>query len=223
VGLRRKIAEQMVKSKFSIPHFSYFEEIDITELEELRQMLNATRDEGQPKLTYLPFIMMALAKIMPNHQECNALFDDENNIVTQYSAVHLGIATQTERGLFVPVVKHVEAMDVWQTATEMQRVAGAARNGTASLDDLSGSTFTITSLGRDGGLGATPIINHPEVSILGIHKAREMPIVKDGKIVIRRIMNVSSSFDHRIVDGANGAALIQTLKRMLEHPALIFM
>jgi 2-oxoisovalerate dehydrogenase E2 component (dihydrolipoyl transacylase) len=114
-------------------------------------------------------------------------------------------------------------MDVWQTATEMQRVAGAARNGTASLDDLSGSTFTITSLGRDGGLGATPIINHPEVSILGIHKAREMPIVKDGKIVIRRIMNVSSSFDHRIVDGANGAALIQTLKRMLEHPALIFM
>ena len=213
----------MVKSKFSIPHFSYFEEIDITELEELRQMLNATRDEGQPKLTYLPFIMMALAKIMPNHQECNALFDDENNIVTQYSAVHLGIATQTERGLFVPVVKHVEAMDVWQTATEMQRVAGAARNGTASLDDLSGSTFTITSLGRDGGLGATPIINHPEVSILGIHKAREMPIVKDGKIVIRRIMNVSSSFDHRIVDGANGAALIQTLKRMLEHPALIFM
>jgi 2-oxoisovalerate dehydrogenase E2 component (dihydrolipoyl transacylase) len=223
VGLRRKIAEQMVKSKFSIPHFSYFEEIDITELEELRQMLNATRDEGQPKLTYLPFIMMALAKIMPNHQECNALFDDENNIVTQYTAVHLGIATQTERGLFVPVVKHVEAMDVWQTATEMQRVAGAARNGTASLDDLSGSTFTITSLGRDGGLGATPIINHPEVSILGIHKAREMPIVKDGKIVIRRIMNVSSSFDHRIVDGANGAALIQTLKRMLEHPALIFM
>jgi|TARA_B110000263_G_scaffold249132_1_gene265809 2-oxoisovalerate dehydrogenase E2 component (dihydrolipoyl transacylase) len=223
VGLRRKIAEQMVKSKFSIPHFSYFEEIDITELEELRQMLNATRDEGQPKLTYLPFIMMALAKIMPNHQECNAHFDDENNIVTQYTAVHLGIATQTERGLFVPVVKHVEAMDVWQTATEMQRVAGAARNGTASLDDLSGSTFTITSLGRDGGLGATPIINHPEVSILGIHKAREMPIVKDGKIVIRRIMNVSSSFDHRIVDGANGAALIQTLKRMLEHPALIFM
>ena len=223
VGLRRKIAEQMVKSKFSIPHFSYFEEIDVTELEELRQILNSSRDDNQPKLTYLPFIMMALAKIMPKHQECNALYDDENNIVTQYSAIHLGIATQTDRGLFVPVVKHVEAMDIWQSAAEMQRVSGAARNGTASLDDLSGSTFTITSLGRDGGLGATPIINHPEVSILGIHKAREMPVVKDGKVVIRRIMNISSSFDHRIVDGANGAALIQALKRMLEYPALIFM
>ncbi len=223
VGLRRKIAEQMVKSKFSIPHFSYFEEIDVTELEELRQMLNATKDEGQPKLTYLPFIMMALAKIMPKHQECNALYDEGSNIVTQHSAIHLGIATQTDRGLFVPVVKHVEAMDIWQSAAEMQRVSGAARNGTASLDDLSGSTFTITSLGRDGGLGATPIINHPEVSILGVHKAREMPVVKDGKIVVRRIMNVSSSFDHRIVDGANGAALIQALKKMLEHPALIFM
>ena len=143
--------------------------------------------------------------------------------MTQHSAVHLGIATQTDRGLFVPVVKHVEAMDIWQTASEMQRVSGSARNGTASLEDLSGSTFTITSLGRDGGLGATPIINHPEVSILGVHKAREMPVVQEGKIEIRRIMNVSSSFDHRIVDGANGAALIQSLKKLLEHPALIFM
>ena len=223
VGLRRKIAEQMVKSKFSIPHFSYFEEIDVTELEKLRKFLNSTKDESQPKLTYLPFIMMALAKIMPKHQECNAHYDEENNIVTQHSAVHLGIATQTDRGLFVPVVKHVEAMDIWQTASEMQRVSGSARNGTASLEDLSGSTFTITSLGRDGGLGATPIINHPEVSILGVHKAREMPVVQDGKIEIRRIMNVSSSFDHRIVDGANGAALIQSLKKLLEHPALIFM
>ena len=142
---------------------------------------------------------------------------------TQYSAVHLGIATQTDRGLFVPVVKHVEAMDIWQSASEMQRVSGSARNGTASLDDLTGSTFTITSLGRDGGLGATPIINHPEVSILGVHKAREMPVVQNGKIEVRRIMNLSSSFDHRIVDGANGAALIQSLKKMLEHPALIFM
>jgi len=223
VGLRRKIAEQMVKSKFSIPHFSYFEEIDVTELEKLRKFLNSTKDESQPKLTYLPFIMMALAKIMPKHQECNAHYDDENNIVTQHSAVHLGIATQTDRGLFVPVVKHVEAMDIWQSASEMQRVSGSARNGTASLEDLSGSTFTITSLGRDGGLGATPIINHPEVSILGVHKAREMPVVQDGKIEIRRIMNVSSSFDHRIVDGANGAALIQSLKKLLEYPALIFM
>jgi 2-oxoisovalerate dehydrogenase E2 component (dihydrolipoyl transacylase) len=160
---------------------------------------------------------------MPNHQECNATYDEAANTVTQFEAVHLGIATQTNRGLFVPVVKHVEAMDVWSAATEMQRVSSAARNGTANLDDLSGSTFTITSLGRDGGLGATPIINHPEVSILGVHKAREMPVVRNGKIEIRLIMNISSSFDHRIVDGANGAALIQSMKKLLEHPALIFM
>ena len=223
VGLRRKIAEQMVVSKFSIPHYSYFEEIDITELEELRQFLNSTRSEGQPKLTYLPFMMLALAKIMPNHQECNATYDEAANTVTQFEAVHLGIATQTNRGLFVPVVKHVEAMDVWGAAAEMQRVSSAAKNGTANLDDLSGSTLTITSLGRDGGLGATPIINHPEVSILGVHKAREMPVVRNGKIGIRRIMNISSSFDHRIVDGANGAALIQSMKKLLEYPALIFM
>ncbi|MDP6148767.1 MAG: dihydrolipoamide acetyltransferase family protein [Candidatus Thalassarchaeaceae archaeon] len=223
VGLRRKIAEQMTISKRHIPHFSYFEEIDVTELEELRQMLNSSRDENQPKLTYLPFIMLALAKLMPNHPECNGHYDEANGLFRQYGALNIGIATQTDRGLFVPVVKHAEAMDVWQVAAEMQRVSGAAKNGTSSLDDLTGSTFTITSLGRDGGLGATPIINHPEVSILGIHKAREMPVVHKGEVVVRRIMNVSSSFDHRIVDGANGAALIQSLKRMLEYPALIFM
>ncbi|MED5231803.1 MAG: dihydrolipoamide acetyltransferase family protein [Candidatus Thermoplasmatota archaeon] len=223
VGLRRKIAEAMTVSKRHIPHFSYFEEIDVTELEELRQLLNATKSGEQPKLTYLPFIMLALAKIMPNHPECNGHYDEANGIVRRYGAVNLGIATQTDRGLFVPVVKHTEAMDVWQAAAEMQRVSGAARDGTASLDDLTGSTFTITSLGRDGGLGATPIINHPEVAILGVHKAREMPVVRNGEVVIRRMMNVSSSFDHRIVDGANGAALVQALKRLLEHPALIFM
>ena len=223
VGLRRKIAEAMTVSKRHIPHFSYFEEIDVTELEELRQLLNATRSAEQPKLTYLPFIMLALAKIMPNHPECNGHYDEANGIVRRYGAVNLGIATQTDRGLFVPVVKHTEAMDIWQAAAEMQRVSGAAREGTASLDDLTGSTFTITSLGRDGGLGATPIINHPEVAILGVHKAREMPVVRNGEVVVRRMMNVSSSFDHRIVDGANGAALVQALKRLLEHPALIFM
>ena len=222
VGLRRKIAEAMTVSKRHIPHFSYFEEIDVTELEELRQLLNATKSAEQPKLTYLPFIMLALAKIMPNHPECNGHYDEANGIVRRYGAVNLGIATQTYRGLFVPVVKHTEAMDVWQAAAEMQRVSGAAREGTASLDDLTGSTFTITSLGRDGGLGATPIINHPEVAILGVHKAREMPVVRNGEVVVRRMMNVSSSFDHRIVDGANGAALVQALKRLLEHPALIF-
>jgi len=223
VGLRRKIAEQMTTSKTRIAHFSYFEEADVTELETLRRTLNASRDVTQPKLTYLPFIMLALSKIMPDHPECNAIYDDQAGVVMRHGAVHIGIATQTERGLYVPVVKHVEAMDVWQAAEEMQRVAGAARDGTASLDDLTGSTFTITSLGRDGGLGATPIINHPEVAILGVHKAREMPVARDGQIVVRRIMNLSSSFDHRVVDGADGAALIQHLKRMLENPALIFM
>lgn len=223
VGLRRKISEQMTLSKSRIPHFSYFEEVDVTELESLRQMLNSTRDPSQPKLTYLPFIMLALSRIMPEHPECNAHFNDEVGVVSRHGGVHLGIATQTERGLYVPVVKHVESLDIWQTAAEMQRVSGAARDGSASLDDLSGSTFTITSLGREGGLGATPIINHPEVSILGVHKARDMPVVRDGQIVIRKIMNLSSAFDHRVVDGADGASLIQHLRRFLEHPALIFM
>ena len=223
IGLRRKIAENMAESKSSIPHFSYFEEVDVTELEALRQHLNATKADDQPKLTYLPFIMLALSKIMPDHPECNAHYDDEANVVTRHGAVHLGIATQTDRGLYVPVVKHVEAMDVWTAAAEMQRVSGAARSGSAALEDLSGSTFTITSLGRDGGLGATPIINKPEVSILGVHKANERPLVYNGRIEIRRVMNLSSSFDHRVVDGADGAALIQHLKRMLEHPATIFM
>lgn len=223
IGLRRKIAENMAESKRSIPHFSYFEEVDVTELEALRQHLNATKADDQPKLTYLPFIMLALSKIMPDHPECNAHYDDEANIVTRHGAVHLGIATQTDRGLYVPVVKHVESMDVWTAAAEMQRVSGAARSGSAALEDLSGSTFTITSLGRDGGLGATPIINKPEVSILGVHKANERPLVYNGRIEIRRVMNLSSSFDHRVVDGADGAALIQHLKRMLEHPATIFM
>ena len=223
VGLRRKIAEAMTISKSTIPHFSYFEEVDVTELEALRQVLNSSRDESQPKLTYLPFIMLALSRIMPEHPECNANYDDQGGVVARHGAVHIGIATQTDRGLYVPVVKHVEAMDAWQAAAEMQRVARAAREGTASLEDLTGSTFTITSLGRDGGLGATPIINHPEVAILGVHKARDMPVVRDGQIVVRRIMNLSSSFDHRVVDGADGAALVQHLRRMLEHPALIFM
>ena len=223
VGLRRKISEQMVKSAFSIPHFSYFEEVDVTELEALRQALNASRGEDQPKLTYLPFIMLALAKIMPEHPECNGYFYDEEGVVHRHEAVNLGIATQTDRGLYVPVVKNVEAMDVWQAASDLIRVSGAARTGTASLDDLTGSTFTITSLGRAGGLGATPIINHPEMAILGVHKARDMPVVRSGNIEVRRIMNLSSSFDHRVIDGANGASLIQHLKRMLEYPAMIFM
>ena len=223
IGLRRKIADSMIASYSSIPHFSYFEEVDVTALEELRQHLNATRPEGAPKLTYLPFIMQALVKALAQRPECNALYDDEANVVTRHEAINLGIATQTDRGLFVPVVKHVEAMDIWQSATEMGRVTGATREGKAGVEDLTGSTFTITSLGRLGGLGATPIINKPEVGILGVHNAKDRAVVRDGAVVIRRMMNLSSSWDHRVVDGHDGATLVQLVKTYLENPATIFM
>ena len=223
IGLRRKISESMTASYTTIPHFSYFEEVDITHLDELRIHLNSTRSDVQPKLTYLPFIMQALVKALGENPVCNALFDDEKGVVTRYDAVHLGIATQTDRGLYVPVVKHVEAQDVWQSASEMQRVSQAARDGTAGLDELSGSTFTITSLGRMGGLGATPIINKPEVGILGVHNAVDTPVVKNGQIVIRKMLRLSSSWDHRVVDGWDGAMLVQRLKTLLENPATIFM
>ena len=223
IGLRRKIADSMMASYSSIAHFSYFEEVDITALEELRQHLNSTRPEGAPKLTYLPFIMQALVKALRESPECNALYDDEANLVTRHQAIHLGIATQTDRGLYVPVVKHVEAMDIWQSAGEMIRVTSATREGKASAEDLSGSTFTITSLGRLGGLGATPIINKPEVGILGVHNAKERAVVRNGQIVVRRMMNLSSSWDHRVVDGHDGATLVQRVKTYLENPATIFM
>ena len=223
IGLRRKIADSMMASYSTIAHFSYFEEVDITALEELRQHLNSTRPEGAPKLTYLPFIMQALVKALRENPECNALYDDEANLVTRHEAIHLGIATQTDRGLYVPVVKHVEAMDIWQSASEMIRVTSATRDGKASADELSGSTFTITSLGRLGGLGATPIINKPEVGILGVHNAKERAVVRNGQIVVRRMMNLSSSWDHRVVDGHDGATLVQRVKTLLENPATIFM
>jgi 2-oxoisovalerate dehydrogenase E2 component (dihydrolipoyl transacylase) len=223
IGLRRKIADSMMASYSTIAHFSYFEEVDVTELEALRQHLNATRPEGAPKLTYLPFIMLALVKGLGQRPECNALYNDEAGVVTRHEGVHLGIATQTDRGLYVPVVKHVEAMDIWSAAAEMGRVTQATRDGKAGADDLSGSTFTITSLGRMGGLGATPIINKPEVGILGVHNAKDRAVVIDGRIEVRRIMNLSSSWDHRVVDGHDGASLVQLLKSMLEHPATIFM
>ncbi len=223
IGLRRKIADSMMSSYSSIAHFSYFEEVDITALEELRQHLNQTRPEGAPKLTYLPFIMQALVKALGESPECNALYDDEANVVTRHQAIHLGIATQTDRGLYVPVVKHVEAMDIWQSAVEMVRVTSATRDGKASADELSGSTFTITSLGRLGGLGATPIINKPEVGILGVHNAKERAVVRNGQVVVRRMMNLSSSWDHRVVDGHDGATLVQRVKTYLENPATIFM
>ena len=223
IGLRRKIADGMMASYSTIPHFSYFEEVDVTELESLRQHLNATRPEGAPKLTYLPFIMQALVKALGERPECNAVYDDEANVVTRHEAIHLGIATQTDRGLYVPVVKHVEAMDIWGSAQEMMRVTQATRDGKAGVDDLSGSTFTITSLGRLGGLGATPIINKPEVGILGVHNAKDRAVVLNGQVVVRRIMNLSSSWDHRVVDGHDGATLVQLVKSYLEHPATIFM
>ena len=223
IGLRRKIADGMMSSYSTIPHFSYFEEVDVTELEALRQHLNATRPEGAPKLTYLPFIMQALVKALAQRPECNAVYDDEAGVVTRHEAINLGIATQTDRGLYVPVVKHVEAMDIWQSAAEMGRVTQATRDGKAGVDDLTGSTFTITSLGRLGGLGATPIINKPEVGILGVHNAKDRAVVQNGHVVVRRIMNLSSSWDHRVVDGHDGASLVQLVKSYLEHPATIFM
>ena len=223
IGLRRKIAAKMVESKSRIPHFSYLEEIDITELESLRQHLNAKRSGDMPKLTYLPFLMQALVKALQQHPECNALYEEERNTVVRHDAVHIGIATQTEDGLMVPVIRHAEARDVWDCAREMRRVSQAARDKTATSEELSGSTITITSLGAQGGLGATPIINHPEVAIIGVHKAEERAVVRDGAIVVRRMMNLSGSFDHRIVDGYNGAQMMQTLKQRLEHPATIFM
>jgi 2-oxoisovalerate dehydrogenase E2 component (dihydrolipoyl transacylase) len=223
IGLRRKIAESMTESYTTIPHFSYFEEVDITDLETLRVHLNASRTEGQPKLTYLPFIMQGLVRALGDNPVCNALYDDVKGVVSRHDAIHLGIATQTDRGLYVPVVKHVEAQDVWTSATEMQRVSQAARDGTASLDELTGSTFTITSLGRMGGLGATPIINKPEVGILGVHNAVDTPVVRNGQIVIRKMLRLSSSWDHRVVDGWDGAVLVQRLKTLLENPATIFM
>lgn len=222
VGMRRRIAEKMVVSNTQIPHFSYIEEVDITELEALRAHLNSSRTDGQPKLTYLPFMMLTVAKALARFPQLNAHYDDKREVITRYEAVHLGIATQTDRGLCVPVVRHVETMDLWQSAREMRRITESARNHSISRDELVDSTFTITSLGRYGGIAATPIINHPEVGILGINKAHECPVVRDGQIVVRRIMHLSASFDHRVVDGADGATFIQCVKEHLEYPATIF-
>jgi 2-oxoisovalerate dehydrogenase E2 component (dihydrolipoyl transacylase) len=221
-GMRRRIAEKMVVSNTQIPHFSYVEEVDITELESLREHLNANRTDGQPKLTYLPFIMLAVTRALGRFPQLNAHYDDKREVITRYEAVHLGVATQTDRGLCVPVVRHAEAMDLWQAAREMRRITETARNHSIARDELSGSTFTVTSLGRMGGLAATPIINHPEVAILGINKAADRPAVHQGQIAIRRILHLSGSFDHRVVDGADGAIFIQCIKEQLEHPATIF-
>lgn len=222
-GLRRRIAEKMSTSHAHIPHFSYIDEVDITELAELRNHLNENRSSDEQKLSYLPFVMLALSKAFEKFPTCNAHYDDDREVVTRFEAVHLGIATQTDRGLYVPVIKNVEAMDLREAARELHRITQATRHGTIGSKELKGSTFTITSLGKMGGLAATPIINHPEVAILGIHKAYDRPVVHNGQIAIRHIVNLSGSFDHRVVDGLEGAALIQAVKDYLEHPALIFL
>lgn len=222
VGLRRKIAEKMQAAKRNIPHFSYVEEFDMTGLEALREELNDNRKADQPKLTLLPFFMQAVVKLRADFPNVNARYDDEAGILRAYDAVHIGIATQTANGLVVPVVRHVESLDLWGCARELARVTQAARDGTASREELSGSTLTLTSLGTLGGIAATPVINAPEVAILGPNKLVERPVVRDGQVVIRTLMNLSSSFDHRIIDGFDAASYVQQLRRLIEKPALLF-
>ena len=222
VGLRRKIAERMQEAKRRIPHFGYVEEFDLTELEALRRELNGGRSQEQPKLTLLPFFMRAVVRLVAQFPQMNARFDDEGGILRTYGAVHVGVATQTAEGLLVPVVRHAEALDLWQSARELERVTRAARDGTARREELTHSTITLTSLGALGGVSATPVINHPEVAIIGPNKLAERPMVLGGQIVIRTMMNVSSSFDHRVVDGYDAARFVQGLKRLIERPALLF-
>jgi 2-oxoisovalerate dehydrogenase E2 component (dihydrolipoyl transacylase) len=223
IGMRRAIARQMQESKRRIPHFAYVEEVDMTELEELRVHLNATKRADQPKLTMLPFLMRALVRVLPQYPQINARFDDDAGVVHRHAGVHIGIATQTANGLVVPVVKHAETLDVWAAATEVARVAEIARSGKGSKEDLSGSTITVTSLGPLGGVVTTPVINHPEVAIIGPNKIVDRPVVRHGQIAVRKMMNLSSSFDHRVVDGFDAAEFIQRVKAMLEHPATLFM
>lgn len=222
VGLRRKIAERMTKANREIPHFAYVEEIDITALESLRQHLNSKITPSEDKLTLLPFIGLALVRVLEQFPQCNALYDSERNVISRYGAVHLGIATQTPDGLKVPVVKHSETLSLNELASEIRRVSTTARENTAKREELMGSTITITSLGKQGGIASTPVINLPEVAIIGVNKAVERPVVVNGQIVVRLMMNLSSSFDHRFVDGYDAAMMIQELKNLLEQPATIF-
>jgi 2-oxoisovalerate dehydrogenase E2 component (dihydrolipoyl transacylase) len=223
IGLRRKIAEKMAESVRRIPHITYVEEIDVTALEELRAHLNATKTKDQPKLNVLPFIARAIVVALRDQPTINSHYDDEAGVLTTHNAVHLGIAAQTPNGLMVPVVRHAEARDPWDTALEIARVSGAAKDGSAKREELSGSTITITSLGTLGGVVHTPIINHPEVAIVGPNKIAERVVVKDGQMVVRKMMNLSSSFDHRIVDGHDAAVFVQRIKGLLEHPATLWM
>ena len=225
VGLRRAISEAMTRSSRQIAHITYVDEVDMTELEKLRESLNVELVEGRPRLTILPFLMQAMVKAITAQPLMNAHFDDEAGLVRQYGGVHIGLATQTPGGLVVPVARHVEALDLWQSAAEVERLATLARAGMASREELSGSTITITSLGALGGLASTPIINHPEVAIVGVNKMQVRP-VWDGderEFVPRRMMNLSSSFDHRVIDGMDAALFIQAIRRRMERPATIFM
>jgi 2-oxoisovalerate dehydrogenase E2 component (dihydrolipoyl transacylase) len=222
IGLRRLIAQRMSEAKRTIPHFAYVEELDITELESLRRHLNGRLPAGSAPLTYLPFLALALIRVLREFPQCNAQYDAERGVIVRYSAVHLGIATQTPEGLKVPVVHDAQALSLWELAAAMRRVSEAARTNKAKREELSGSTITITSLGKLGGIASTPIINAPEVAIIGVNRAIERPLVIDGAIAIRLTMNLSSSFDHRFVDGYDAASMIQALKECLEHPATIF-
>ena len=222
-GLRRKIAAQMTRSAGTIPHFSYVEEADVTELERLRLHLNETRGNDRPQLTYLPFFMLALVKVAREFPQCNAHFDAEGQLLRQFNPVHIGIAVQTQNGLLAPVVRHVETLDLWQCAHELQQVAQRAKDGRAQREELSGSTITLSSLGALGGIVSTPIINYPEVAIIGINRTQQRPTLADGVVCNRLVMNISSSFDHRIIDGHDAARAIHALKRYLEFPATLFL
>ncbi len=222
VGVRQRIAERMQEATRRIPHFSYVEEVDLTVLEALRAALNERHAGRRAKLTPLAFLMRAIVRAAAAHPEINARFDDARGVVRRHAAVHIGIATQTPSGLMVPVVANAQARDLWECAAEVERLAGAARAGRATRAELVGSTITITSLGALGGVASTPIINPPEVAIVGTSRIAERPVVRDGALAVRRMMNLCSSFDHRVVDGWNAAAFIQELKRLLEQPALLF-
>lgn len=222
LGVRRVSAQRVSDSKRNIPHFAYVEEVDITELERLRRHLNSKLPKGTPSLTYLPFLAMALVRVIEQFPKINAQYDAERNVLLQHRGIHIGVATQTSDGLKVPVVRHVEGLSLREIGAEIRRLSEAARNGTASRNELRGSTITITSLGKLGGIVSTPIINAPEVAVIGINKAIERPVVYHGAVAVRLMMNLSSSFDHRFIDGYDAAEAIQALKERLEQPATIF-
>ena len=222
IGLRRRIAQRMQDAKRRVAHFSYVEEIDVTALEALRQQLNSKHGDSRGKLTLLPFLVRALVVALRDFPQINATYDDEAQVITRHGAVHVGIATQGDNGLMVPVLRHAEAGSLWGNASEISRLANAARNNKASREELSGSTITLTSLGALGGIVSTPVVNTPEVAIVGVNRMVERPMVIDGQIVIRKMMNLSSSFDHRVVDGMDAALFIQAVRGLLEQPACLF-